>query len=190
MSVRVRTPFRFALLALVVLLGGATFVYLKGPAALQRRYYPLQREEMLAESAARHEVSPYLVAAVIEVESGWDEGARSPAGAVGLMQIMPSTAAELARRGSVDGDEYPVERLSDPRVNIEYGAAYLRYLVERYHEVETALAAYNAGIANADAWSAEGGDIREHIDFPETRHFVVRVTRAKERYQDLYPDAF
>lgn len=187
---RARAQFRIALLVLVLVLGAATFVYLKGPAALQRRYYPLERESAIAESSARHEVSPYLVAAVIDVESSWDEDARSSAGAVGLMQIMPSTAAELARRGDVDEREYPVERLSDPRVNIEYGASYLRYLVERYHEVETALAAYNAGIANADVWSSEGGDIREHIEFPETRHFVVRVTRAKERYMELYPDEF
>ena len=97
-------------------------------------------------------------------------------------------AKELARRGTVDASRFDPERLADPEVNIEYGAAYLRYLVERYHEVEVALAAYNAGLANADAWAAEGGDIRAQIEFPETKHFVLKVSRGKDRYEALYPD--
>ena len=63
-------------------------------------------------------------------------------------------------------------------------------LVERYHEIETALAAYNAGLVNADEWAAEGGDIRERIEFPETRHFVLKVSRGRDRYEALYPDGF
>jgi len=75
-------------------------------------------------------------------------------------------------------------------VNIEYGAAYLRYLVGRYHEIEVALAAYNAGLANADAWARQGGDIRDHIEFPATRRFVLEVSGGKDRYEALYPNAF
>jgi soluble lytic murein transglycosylase len=135
-------------------------------------------------------MSPYLIASVIEAESDWDAGARSSAGALGLMQVLPSTADELARRGLVDAEKYPPSDLAQPAVSIEYGSAYLRYLVERYHEVEKALAAYNAGLANADLWSAKGGDIREQIEFPATKHFVLKVSRGKDRYQALYPDAF
>lgn len=184
--------YRVAIVAVIVLLGAATFLFLRGPGAWQRRYYPLPPERLasISRSANRHEVSPYLVASVIDAESNWDPGARSAAGAVGLMQIMPSTAEELANRGIVDAKRYPVEGLAEPAVNIEYGSAYLRLLVERYHEVETALAAYNAGLANADSWARQGGDIRDHIEFPETRHFVLKVSRGKDRYEALYPDAF
>jgi len=190
---RRQSPFavyRLALIGVVVLLAGLAFLFLRGPEAWQRRYYQLEHAEQIAVSATRHKVSPYLVAAVIEAESDWQEDARSAAGAEGLMQVMPSTARELARRGLVEASAYPPDDLSDPAVSIEYGTAYLRYLVERYHEIETALAAYNAGLANADLWSAKGGDIREQIAFPETRYFVIKVSRGKERYEGLYPGEF
>jgi len=186
----VRRWSRISILGVVVVLGAVTFLFLRGPAAWQRQYYPLRHAAAIEESALRHKVNPYLVASVIEAESNWEPGAQSAVGAAGLMQVMPSTADELARRGVVDADAYPPDQLAEPSVNIEYGAAYLRYLVERYHEIETALAAYNAGLANADSWARQGGDIREHIEFPETRHFVLKVSRGKDRYEALYPDAF
>lgn len=182
--------YRLLLLGVVVALAVLTFLFLRGPGAWQRRYYQLDHREQIAESAKRHRVNPNLVAAVIEAESDWQVDALSTEGAQGLMQVMPSTAEELAHRGRVNAKKFPPSRLSDPAVNIEYGTAYLRYLVERYHEIETALAAYNAGLANADLWSARGGDIRRQIGFPETKYFVLKVARGKDRYEELYPDAF
>jgi soluble lytic murein transglycosylase len=182
--------YRLVILGVVGVLAALALLFLRGPVFWQQWYYQLEHREAIQASAQRHRVSPYLIAAVIEAESDWEPGARSSVGAQGLMQVMPSTARELARRGRVDGSAYPPGRLEDPAVNIEYGAAYLRYLVSRYHEIETALAAYNAGLANADSWAAQGGDIREQIDFPATRHFVLKVSRGKDRYEALYPDAF
>jgi soluble lytic murein transglycosylase len=189
-SAKARVVGRWAILAIVAALAGMTFLFLRGPAVWQRQYYPLAHEEAILSAADRHSISPFLIAAVIHAESGWDPEAQSAVGAVGLMQVMPSTANELAERGLVDAERFGPQDLEDPSVNIEYGAAYLRYLVERYHEIETALAAYNAGLANADTWSAEGGDIREQIEFPATRHFVLKVVRSKDRYEALYPNSF
>ncbi len=180
---------RVAIVAVVAALAALAFLALRGPEGFQRFFYPLAYTDEIAASAERHRINPYLVAAVINEESGFDAGVESRAGAVGLMQVMPTTADELRMRGLVD-EEVVAAGLTDPAANIEYGTAYLRLLVERYHEIETALAAYNAGLRHADRWAAEGGDIREAIAFPETRHFVVRVVRAKERYEELYPDAF
>jgi len=185
-----RATWRYALLGIIVVLAAATFLYLRGPAFWQRRYYPLSYTQAIATSSARHEVSPQLIAAVINAESKWDPQTRSSAGAVGLMQILPSTAEDLAQSGAVNADKYPLDALSEPAVNIEYGTAYLRYLVDRYHEIETVLAAYNAGLRHADEWAAKGGDIRAAIEFPETKHYVLRVMRGKDRYEELYPDAF
>jgi len=182
--------YRLIIIGVVVLLAGLTYLFLRGPGFWQRSYYPLEYRAYIAESAARHEVNPYLVAAVINTESSWDPDAKSDAGAVGLMQLLSRSAGDLARWGIVDGEKYPVSDLSDPRVNIEYGTAYLRYLVERYHEIEPALAAYNGGLGNADKWVEAGDDVRETIEFPETRAFVLKVVRAKENYERLYPDAF
>lgn len=195
-------PYRLAVAALVVLLATLTFLFLRGPDFVQRWYYPLPMEyrESIAQSASRHRVNPYLVAAVIHVESNWDSSATSPAGALGLMQVLPSTASEMELLGIVDTrDVLDPERamssagpapLFDPAINIEFGTAYLRYLVNRYHEIEPALAAYNAGLGNVDQWIADGVDIRETIEYPETRHYVLRVVRARDVFERLYPDAF
>lgn len=184
-------PYRLAIAGVVVLLTVLTFLFLRGPAFFQRIYYPLPEEsiESISASAQRHDINPYLIAAVINVESDWRSDVVSEAGAVGLMQLLPATAEELRQRGDIDPD-LAGGSLSDPSVNIEHGAAYLRFLIERYHEVEPALAAYNAGIGNVDEWADAGEDIRETIEFPETRHYVLRVVRARDRYEELYPDAF
>jgi soluble lytic murein transglycosylase len=141
-------------------------------------------------AAGRHRVNPYLVLAVIHAESGFRPDTVSKAGAVGLMQVLPDTAKELRQRKLVDAAIVTDKPLSDPAVNIEYGTAYLRYLVNRYHEVETVLAAYNAGLGNVDVWAAQGGDIKKRIAFPETKRYVTRVTSARDRYEALYPHLF
>jgi soluble lytic murein transglycosylase len=181
---------RLVLLGIVLALGILAFMGARGPAWFQRRYYPLAYEQAIEDSAKRHSINPYLIAAVIDSESGFDPETVSSAGAVGLMQVIPSTARDLESRGVVSRGVTEGKDLSDPRANIEYGAAYLRYLVDRYHEVETVLAAYNAGLRHTDAWSEEGGDIREAIKFPETKKYVLRVMRTRDRYERLYPDAF
>jgi soluble lytic murein transglycosylase len=185
-----RNLLRWGLLAVIVLLGVVTLLFARGPSFWQRQYYPLSYQAEIADSASRHRVSPYLVAAVINAESSWDPEVVSSAGAKGLMQVMPETARDLARWGIVDKKKYPPSKLTDPAVNIEYGTAYLRYLVDRYHEVETVLAAYNAGLVRADEWVKKGGSIRAAIEFPETEKYVIKVMRGKERYEKLHPDAF
>lgn len=186
----VRTVSRWVILGVVAALTLMVVLFLRGPASWQRMYYPLKYRDEIASSAKRHQVNPYLVAAIVNAESKFESSARSEQGAVGLMQVLPSTAQQLAKSGDVDDARFPVESLSDPAVNIEYGTAYFRFLVERYHEIEPALAAYNAGLAWADKWVARGRDVRDAIEFPETRHYVLRVARGKDRYEALYPEAF
>jgi soluble lytic murein transglycosylase len=185
-----RVTLRWVLISVVLSLAVTAWLFLRGPSFWQRTYYPLHYRAEIAGSAARHRVSPYLVAAIINAESGWKPKQTSSAGAVGLMQVLPSTAEDLARSRKVDASAYPPSKLSDPAVNIEYGTAYVRYLVDRYHEVETVLAAYNAGLRHADEWARKGGNIRAAIEFPETKHYVLRVSRGKERYEKLYPGVF
>jgi soluble lytic murein transglycosylase len=185
-----RRALRWGVLAVVVVLGAVTLLFVRGPGFWLRQYYPLRYQTQIAASAKRHRISPYLVAAVINAESGWRPDRVSGAGAIGLMQVMPGTALDLASAGSVDPGRFPPRNLSDPSVNIEYGTAYLRFLVNRYHEVETVLAAYNAGLRHADEWKKKGGDIRAAIAFPETKAYVLRVVRAKDEYEHLYPSSF
>jgi soluble lytic murein transglycosylase len=185
-----RGALRWLLLGVVVVLGVVTLLFLRGPSFWQRQYYPLAYEAQIADSAARHRVNPYLVAAVINAESGWGADRVSGAGAIGLMQVMPETARDLAAAKRVDRKRFPPDKLHDPATNIEYGTAYIRYLVDRYHEIEMALAAYNAGLTRVDQWAKKGGNIRAAIEFPETKQYVLKVMRGKDRYETLHPDAF
>ena len=114
--------------------------------------------------AALHDISPALVRAVIQAESAWNTRAVSPKGALGLMQLMPSTAAEL---GVVDP--------FDPAQNIQGGVRYLRKLLDRYDgNPELALAAYNAGPGAVDKYG------RTVPPYRETQAYVRKIVSVTE----------
>lgn len=157
------------------------------PTSLGRALHPVRHADQIEVSCERHGVDPLLACAVIECESGWDEGAVSPVGAVGLMQVMPDTARSLVSLGLVDDDAYDPDDLADPATNIEYGCAYLGYLQEHLSGLEEVIAAYNAGIGAVQGWISEGGTIPEDVEYAETRAYLDRVLAAYEAYQDSYP---
>lgn len=107
------------------------------------------------------------------------------------MQLMPETAQDMVAKGLVDGKRYSYENLEDPTVNIEYGCAYLSYLLTHFNgATDRAIAAYNAGMGNVDGWAKQDKLLHNAITFPETQAYLVRVNMAKARYQELYPQAF
>jgi len=118
---------------------------------------------------------------VIETESKFNSNAESSAGAVGLMQLTPSTAKGIAQY--TGGSRFRVSDLTNPDINIRYGAWYLGHLLDHYHGVERlALAAYNAGQENVDRWQSE----HVGIQFEETRDYVAKVERLKKIYRRAY----
>lgn len=189
--IRLFTWYRVVPVALVLLLGVTSFVYSFGPSLLFKPMYPLEHESEITASASAHGVDPYLVAAIIRSESSWDERASSHRGAIGLMQLIPETASDMVEKGLVDPNRFSVDRLTDPATNIEFGCAYLSYLMMYFNgATDKAVAAYNAGMGNVDIWT-QGGDILHNaITFPETQAYLVRVTMAQTRYRELYPQAF
>ena len=162
-----------------------------GPAMLFQGIYPLKYEEQIADSATRHGVDPYLVAAVVRTESGWDPQAVSNRGAEGLMQLMPETAQDMVALGLVDGAAYSASNLTDPATSIEFGCAYLSYLLRYFNgSTDRAIAAYNAGMGNVEDWAAQNTVLHNAITFPETQTYLIRVNNAHDRYRQLYPNAF
>ena len=150
--------------------------------------YPVEHVQTIEDAAARHGVDPDLVCAVIKCESGWDEGAVSHAGAVGLMQVMPATAESLNGLGLVSAADYDPAALADPVVNIEYGCAYLGYLQTHLSSLDEVIAAYNAGIGTVQGWIADGATLPEGIEYAETRAYLERVRAAYEGYQRSYAE--
>ncbi|PDO09282.1 MAG: hypothetical protein BLM47_13415 [Candidatus Reconcilbacillus cellulovorans] len=157
---------------------------------LSRWLYPIEYRDEIARSARQHRIDPYLVAAVIRVESRFRPDLRSPKGAVGLMQVMPETAAWVIRNHRLP-DEL-LDRLDWPDVNIELGVRYLALLIDRFGGNHTAaLAAYNAGPGQVDGWLRRSEwdgrlETADRIPFGETRHYVRRVYFYWEKYHSVY----
>jgi len=168
-------------LAVAALVGAVGLaVVLSEPDVVQRIKYPLRYEAIVRSHAENYDLDAELLAAVIYSESRFNPRARSEAGAIGLMQLLPETARGIALR--TGGTNFVVDDLYVPELNVRYGAWYLRNLLNRYGDERTALAAYHAGQGNVDRWRAEGLG----IEFPETRSYVERVERAKRVYADSY----
>jgi soluble lytic murein transglycosylase len=150
------------------------------PAWWARIWYPLRYSTIVRAHARNYDLNPALLAAVIDEESKFRADAKSSAGAVGLMQLLPATAKGIAIH--TGGSKFVTSDLYDPEINVRYGAWYLHHLLQKYGDERLALAAYNAGQQNVDSWRAEGKDIQ----FPETRAYVAKVERLKGIYRRTY----
>ncbi len=150
---------------------------------------PLRHQDIIRQQAAEKRLDPALIAAVIYAETKFDPRP-SPAGAEGLMQILPRTAEFLARRSGAK--TFTTADLGTPRVNIAYGSYYLRFLLDQYGDDTTlALAAYNGGERNVDRWIADAKAQGQRltagaIPFPETRAYVLKVLGAQRDYRRKY----
>jgi tetratricopeptide (TPR) repeat protein len=164
------------------------------PGLADRIQYPLAPEFLADCEQRRSGIDPLVLHAVIRQESRFQPDILSPAGAVGLMQLMPKTAAETARK-----EKMPKPRkkdLTNPAVNVRLGAAYLSRLVKGYRgDYFRAVAAYNAGEAGvARWWEGSNGDpaaFLERISYKETRFYLRRVFLNLLQYYRIYrPEMF
>jgi soluble lytic murein transglycosylase len=152
--------------------------------------FPLAYWEMIQQKAQERELDPYLVLALIRQESLFDPRARSPATALGLMQLLPSTAARVARQIGMPPPSN--EQLFQPEINLALGTQYLKDLLQRYsNNWFKAIAAYNAGESAVDRWEKEllTDDVEEFVEripYLETRGYVKLVMRNHRIYKRLY----
>lgn len=154
-----------------------------------RLLYPIVHQEALMAEAQARDVDPSFAAALIRQESMFTPGATSPAGARGLMQLMPDVGRTVAR-----GLRFPVwdpVLLYQADVNVQLGMAHLEELMGRYDQPVKVLAAYNAGASRVERWSTKLGVgdpelFTERIPYTETRDYVRIIQRNQDFYRSLY----
>lgn len=150
--------------------------------------YALPYEDLIRRWSARTDLDPMLVAGLIHQESAFQMDATSVSNALGLMQLLPSTARRLARQSRL---RYSESRLFDPAYNVRLGTTYLANLHKQFGSVEEVLAAYNAGEDRVTAWTVgqnyrETAEFVESIPFTQTRLYVEVISRNAAIYRKLY----
>jgi soluble lytic murein transglycosylase-like protein len=161
--------------------------------AIFKAAYPLAFEAVLRQRSANYALSPFLVASLARVESGFNELAVSTAGARGLLQVMPVTGNLIAgRRGKV---EFAAADLLDPEVSIDYGTWYMDQLQYKFGGQEPlAVISYNAGPHRVQAWLARRGDkseldeFIEEVPYRQARRYVKRVIQYVGMYRRIYEE--
>jgi soluble lytic murein transglycosylase len=159
-------------------------------AATYRLLYPVLHVDVLEAEARERRLDPALVAALVRQESNFEPSAHSPAGARGLMQLMPPVGRSIAR--SLDFPVWDTALLFEPDVSLRLGSAHLASLVRQYDALPHVLAAYNAGGSRVARWRTKGGVaddpelFTERIPYEETRDYVRIVLRNREIYGALY----
>ncbi len=183
----------YIILCMVILLVGYSGWRLWNSDYVQMRFvymWPYQQD--ILEYSERNKIDPFLVAAIIKNESGFDPKAVSAVGAVGLMQIMPETGRWIAEQMGLEN--YHDNDLYQTRKNIRMGCWYIG---ELEHEFQRNLAlimiAYNAGRGQTKAWMEENGwdynfNNLDAIPYPDTKEYVVKVLHDRDRYYLLYKD--
>lgn len=155
---------------------------------IELKRYPIAFSDEVSRAAKEFDLSEALIYSVILTESSFRSDAISHAGAKGLMQLTDDsnewTALMLRENASP-------ERIFEPELNIRRGCCLLSYLIREFGSYETALAAYNAGIGrvrnwlNMEEYSSDGKTL-DFIPIDETREYVIKVTKSREKYQKLY----
>ncbi len=152
-------------------------------------FYPKQYEKYVWQYSEELNIDPLLTLAIIKTESNFKEDTVSKSGAIGLMQLMDTTAREQAQKLGID---YSTELLYNPESNIKLGLNYFDTLLTYFNDnYILAFIAYNAGLGNVEKWINEGlitrnGEGTENIPFPETNMYVRKIVRNYKIYQDLY----
>lgn len=174
----------------LILVGVIILFFIFSMPTVLERVLPLSFSELIVYYGTSTDVDPDLIAAVILIESSFRPEAISPKGAIGLMQLMPETAAWVAEQRGISTKDLD---LLDPETNIQLGVYYLQYLLERFPTETAALAAYNGGPTNVRRWLEEGvwdGSYEKtgSIPFTETRTYVRKVGLRRAFYRFFYQE--
>ena len=145
--------------------------------------FPRKYKKEIEEYCKEFSLEQSLVYAIIKAESDFDKDAISKAGAMGLMQLLPTTAKWIA---SEFNDDFFEDDLFDAKTNIKFGCFYLSYLFKKFENQDIVVCAYNAGETVVKSWLDENGNLDENlIDFKETKNYLKKVKAFKKVYSAL-----
>jgi soluble lytic murein transglycosylase len=156
------------------------------PPDVLRIIFPLDYWPLITKYSEQYDLDPFVIAALMAQESTFSPQVRSSANAYGLMQLIPSTARQYARKL---GMRYSTALLTQPEANVRIGVRYFKDLVDRFGGVYLALASYNGG--RVERWRTENPDLSQDefiddIPYPETQNYVKRILGTAEDYRRLY----
>ena len=151
--------------------------------------YPVAYKDYILKYAKEYDIDPYLLTAIIKVESRFDKNAASHKGAIGLMQLTEPTAFWIAE--SMGDESFTADDLYEPETNIKMGAWYVNNIRREFGYIELVLAAYNAGRGNVANWIdnsliAPDGTDCSGIPYKETKEYVKKVLSNQDIYRILY----
>lgn len=180
------------IVGIIIVVGFVIIKVIKVPEIILKNIYPKKYSEYVYIYSEQYGIDPLLTFSIIKAESNFNPNVVSKSNAIGLMQLMESTAKEMAEK--IEEDLDAKEALYNPEINIKIGTKYFSTLMEKYEQnYILALTAYNAGIGNLDEWIREGiilqdGSDIENIPFKETNRYVRKIIRDYKIYQDLYKE--
>jgi len=159
------------------------------PVEVLRIIYPLDYWDLIEKYSKAKSLDPYLVSALMAQESTFTAEIRSSANARGLMQVMPSTGRQYARKMGIR--PFSTASLSQPETNVKIGIQHFKDLVDKFGGIHYALASYNAGDTRVAEWIRDMPDLAQDefidsIPFPETQNYVKRILGTTEDYRRLY----
>jgi soluble lytic murein transglycosylase len=175
-----------SLVALFVIL--ITCVIALGYRSVLKYLYPLKETEIISHYSAEYGLEPSLLYAIVKTESGFDDNAKANANALGLTQITPQTSKWLQTK---TGEDLPDLALLNADTSVKYGALFLRMLIDEFGNTNTAIAAYHAGRGRVNSWLndpkySKDGKTLEKIPSQDTSHYVKKVIKAINIYENLY----
>ena len=175
----------------IVLILCMIIAFLNIPLRIQKIIYKKDYKEYVQKYAQEYNVDENLIYALIKAESNFNSNAKSSKDAIGLMQLMESTAQDVCKKTDlqISSDELS-EKLLEPDININIGTKYLSILIQKYGNIEIAITAYNAGIGTVDNWIEKGiinsdGSNVENIPYKETNNYVRKILRDYKIYTNL-----
>ena len=174
------------ILIIIIIIFGINYNKIKN--ITLKKIYKIDYSEYVEKYSEEYQVDKYLIYATIKAESNFNEEAISSKGAKGLMQLMQTTAEEIAAKINIEITE---ENILNPDININIGTKYISTLIQKYQNIELSLSAYNAGSGNVDKWIANGtlkddGSDIENVPYKETNNYVRKILRDYEVYKKLY----